>query len=239
MAVRAFNNRYKGAVVGAFWLTITTAMTASGLGVLYGKLLGAPLAEQLPYVTTGIICWALISAYATGGCDVFVGASNIFKEFPLPLSLFAYRLALQQLIHTGYRSIVLLVIFWIFPSAIAPTAPLAIVGFLLILWIGFWMSFALGVVNARYRDFGQMVSAAMMFFFFMTPIFWKGDRLGELSFIVNYNPFYHFINTVRGPLLGLPGYDISFAVTCAAALIAPLIAFGFYGRFSHRLPYWC
>jgi len=239
MAVRAFNNRYKGALIGGFWLTITTAMTAIGLGLLYGQLFGHAIETHLPYVTIGIVVWALISSYAGAGCEVFVGNANIFKEFPLPLSIFPYRLALSQLIYTGYRLIILAAMMAIFPASLAASAPLALLGIALLFWIGFWVSFIFGVINARYRDFGQMVGAAMTFIFFMTPIFWRTDRLGEYSWLVQYNPFYHLIQIVRGPLLGHDGFGLSFIVAAGLAVMAPLVAFFFYGRFSHRLAYWC
>ena len=239
MAVRAYKNRYKGAIIGGFWLTITTAMTAIGLGLLYGKLFGAPIAAHLPYVTLGIVTWAAISAYATSGCEVFTSSSAVFKDFPMPLSLFPYRLLITQMIYFGYRSIVLLAILVIFRQSVAPTAPLAIFGIALVFWIGFWASFALGVVNARYRDFGQMVAAATTFFIFVTPIFWRADRLGDFSWVVDFNPFYHLINTVRGPILGEPGIAVSFIVATLIAAVVPFVAFYLFGRFSNRLAYWC
>lgn len=239
MAHRAFNSRYQGAAIGAFWLTITTALTALGLGILYGRLFGHELEIHLPYVTTGIVVFTLVTSFMTSGCMVFVGHANIFKEFPLPLSLFPFRLAASQLIYAAYRLIVLVGVLLIFPAAVQTSAPLALVGLAIIFWIGFWFSFVFGVLNARYRDFGQMVAAATTFLFFMTPIFWRVDRLGDLAWIVEYNPFYHLINIVRGPLIGEPGVAVSYVWALAIAAIAPALAFLFYGRFAHRLPYWC
>lgn len=239
MALRLFNNRYRGAGFGAFWLTLTTAMTATGLGVLYGYLFGRPLAEHLPYVTCAIVTWSLITGLANGGCVTFAGNSHIFKEFPLPASLFAYRLALTQFITTAYKAIVLVAVILIFSVTLKPVALLSLVGLALILWTGFWSSLFLGVINARYRDFGQLVGAFFTFAFFLTPIFWLPERLGEYAYLVNFNPFYHLIEVVRGPILQHPQLWLHFAVAIGFAVVTPVIAILVYGRLSHRLPYWC
>ena len=239
MALRNFRNQYKGAILGPFWLTITTAMTAAGLGVLYGQLFGLPLSEHLTYVTTAIIVWTMISAFITGGCEVFVGNSHIFKEFPLPLSLFAYRLVLSQILIVFFRLIVLAVLLVIFPISFTQSAWLALPGFLLLLLIGFWGALGLGVLNARYRDFGQLVAASLTFIFFVTPIFWLPGRLGPYSFVVDFNPFYHMIEVVRGPLLGHENVRMNFVVTGSIAAIVPFVSLWLFGRWSNRVPYWC
>ncbi len=239
MALRTFKNKYRGAFFGAFWLSITTAITASGLGILYGYLFGLPLVEHLLYVTVAVTAWSMITGFVIGGCDVFVGNAHAFKQFPLPLSLFSFRLAFTQIIMFSYRSIVLFSMFVIFSVQLQFTALLSIAGLMLIVWIGFWMSMGLGVLNARYRDFGQLVGASMTFIFFLTPVFWRPDRLGDYEIYVNLNPFFHLIEVVRGPVLGHDDIALHFAVTVALALFAPVFGWLLYGKFSYRLPYWC
>ncbi|MFC2950934.1 ABC transporter permease [Marinicaulis aureus] len=239
MAFREFKGKYRGATFGAFWLTLTTAMTAIGLGVLYGYLFGRPLAEHLPYVTCAILSWGLITGFVNSGCAVFVGNANTFKEFPLPSALFAFKLALSQMIAFSYRSIVLVIMLLIFSKSLTPLALLSVVGFLLLVWIGFWSSLALGVINARYRDFGQLVSAFMTFAFFLTPIFWLPDRLNEYAVYLNFNPFFHMIEVIRGPIMGHDNLALHFGFVAAFAVIAPAIGIFVYGKLSHRLAYWC
>ncbi len=239
MAFREFNRSYRGATFGAFWLTLTTGMTATGLGVLYGYLFGRPLSEHLPYVTCAILSWGLITGFANAGCSVFVGNANTFKEFPLPSTLFVFKLALSQMISFAYRSIVLVIVLLIFAADLKPTALLSIPGFLLLVWTGSWSSLVLGVINARYRDFGQLVSAFMTFSFFLTPIFWLPDRLNDYAVYLNLNPFFHMIEVIRGPILGHENLALHFGFVGAFAAITPVIGILVYGRLSHRLAYWC
>ena len=39
--------------------------------------------------------------------------------------------------------------------------------------------------------------------FFVTPVFWSPEMVpGHKRFIIDFNPFYYFIEVVRSPLLG-------------------------------------
>lgn len=239
MAGREFRNQFKGAVFGPFWISLTTAMTAAGLGILYGQLFDQPLASHLPYVAIALVVWSMISAFITGGCNVFAANGYIFKEFPLPLSLFSYRLVVMQVLTSFFRLIVLIGILLLFPRPFQVEMLLSIFGFILLLWIGFWSTLVLGVINARFRDFGQLAAASLTFIFFITPIFWVPGRLGPYSVFVDINPFYHFIEVVRGPLLSSPDIGLNFTVTAGFALITPILGLFLFGRWWHRLPYWC
>ena len=57
-------------------------------------------------------------------------------------------------------------------------------------------------------------------------------------FIVLYNPFYHFIELVRAPLLGqLPtatNYLVALGISFGLALVAIIL----FKRYRNRIPYW-
>jgi ABC-type polysaccharide/polyol phosphate export permease len=239
MAFRYFLNQYRGALIGPFWISLTTALTATGLGLLYSQLFSIDVKNHLPYVTIALVVWTYMSSFATSGTAVFNSNSHIFKEYPLPLSMFPMRLTVLQLLHVCFRFLVLFGVMMIFSVPFTPLSALSIIGFALLTWIGFWSSLALGVINARFRDFGQMVGAMFGFAFFVTPIFWTADRLGPYSWVVDFNPLYHMIQTVRGPLLGGDDIALHFIVTGAIAILSAVAGLLVYGRFSHRLPYWC
>src|SRR6476661_5350769 len=47
--------RYRRSVLGPFWITIATGVTAIAMGGLYSKLFKLELSEHLPYVTLGVV----------------------------------------------------------------------------------------------------------------------------------------------------------------------------------------
>jgi ABC-type polysaccharide/polyol phosphate export permease len=118
--------------------------------------------------------------------------------------VFVLRYVVRNLVIFLYKGIIIVAVLAYF--LIAPTAylPMFVVGIAAILLCGFFFGFAIGMISARYRDVGQLVNSASVFLFFITPVFWKSDRLGDHRWVVDYNPLYHLLSLVRNPLLGLP-----------------------------------
>jgi len=236
---RAFFSKYQGTFLGGFWITATTFMMVSGLALLYSRILGDNLSDYFPYVAIGIIVWGLISTLINEGASVFLAASVAFNQAPIPKSTFVFRLIGTALLGMLFKLIVVIGIlgyFRIFPSW--PYILLSLLGIFLILWSGFWFTLFIGTIGTKFRDIGQLTNASLTFAFFITPVFWKTDRLGDFSFVVTYNPLYHYINTIRGSLLGYSDVTESFIwVGCCTAALT-ILGFFTFCMFAKRIVYW-
>jgi len=235
----SFFARYQGTILGGFWITATTFMMVSGLGLLYSRILGDSLSEYFPYVAIGIIVWGLISTLINEGASVFLAASVAFNQAPIPKSTFVFRLLGTAFLSLLFKLIIVvgvLVYFKIFPPW--PHLLMALGGIFLILWTGFWFTLCVGTIGTRYRDVGQLTNAGLTFAFFITPVFWKADRLGDFSFVVTFNPLYHYINTVRGSLLNYPDIAESFMWAVGSTVIVTIFGFFTFCIFAKRIVYW-
>ena len=61
LALQDIRLRYRGSVLGPFWLTVSTAITVGAMGFLYAKLFGADPAVYVPYLTVGLVAWQFVS----------------------------------------------------------------------------------------------------------------------------------------------------------------------------------
>ncbi|WP_411819441.1 ABC transporter permease [Hyphococcus formosus] len=234
-----FFTRYHGTVLGGLWVTATTGITISGLAVLYGQIFGANLTEYFPYVAVGIVVWGLISTIINDGASVFLAAAGTFNQSPIPKSLFVVRAIGIAALGFCYKLIVIAAV--VLAVGLRPSlgdVALASFGLLLVFWTGFWFALGLGTIGTRFRDIGQLTSAGLTFAFFVTPVFWQASRLGEYQFIVNYNPLAHFLNVVRGPLLGLDGVMTSVIWASGFSALATIFGVVTFGYFARRLCYW-
>jgi ABC-2 type transport system permease protein/lipopolysaccharide transport system permease protein len=230
---------YFGSVLGPFWVTLTTGLMSAGLGLAYAKIFGAPVSDFLPYVAAGLVVWGSLSSMINEGTQVFVRAAFIMKQVNVPLLGFVFKTVLKSIILFFFRFAVLIVIAIIF--SIKPTWIMlyAIPGMLLIFFTAIWVMLFLGTISARFRDFGQLAGAMLTFIFFMTPIFWKVERLGEYAVWMNFNPFYHFIAIVREPLLGNVPSLINYQVCGGIAVVMLVLSIVVFSRAQRRIPYWC
>lgn len=234
-----FFNRYKNTALGALWVTATTMLMVSGLSILYGQILGADLKTFFPYVAIGIIIWGLIATLVNDGAAAFILGADVFNQTPIAKSVFAFRALGLAYLTFLFRAVLIVAVL-----AATKTAPsltsilLALCGLVTIAWTGFWFTLVAGTIGLRFRDVGQLIAAVMAISFLLTPVFWQPDRLGEYSWAVNFNPFYHYINIVRGPLLGLESVGLSFAIAIIGAVFVTIVGAFVFGQFARRLSYW-
>ena len=116
---------------------------------------------------------------------------------------------------------------------------LAIPAFVLILILLFLVSIMLAIVCTRFRDITQIVAVFTQLIFFFTPILWMKKVLsGRHSWISDFNPFYHIIEIVRSPLLGVAPSGILWIYMLVYIAIAAAMAIFFLKKFRHRVSYW-
>ena len=99
---------------------------------------------------------------------------------------------------------------------------------------------ALGTLAARYRDIEQVVVMFNQFFFYMSPILWKAEMLGDGhgKWLALANPLYYALTIIRNPLMGLP-VDMEIWIGAGIIMIAAnLVGYTIYARFRQRIPFW-
>ena len=230
--------RYRRSVLGPFWLTISMGVFVAALGTLYGALLRIELSEYVPYLALGFIVWTLASSMFTEGCIAFTGAEGIIKQSIQPLSVHMYRIAWRNIIVFCHNAIIFVVVALVFSHWPGWTGLLALPGLVLVCLNGVWAGLLLGIVSARFRDVPPLVASIMRVAFFLTPIIWMPSLLPGRALLLEFNPFYHFLELVRAPLLGqVPGL-VSWLAVAGMTLGGWLVTFALFRRYRWRIAYW-
>ena len=230
--------RYRRSILGPFWLTISMGVFVAALGTLYGALLRVELAEYVPYLALGFIVWTLVSSMFTEGCVAFTGAEGIIKQTTQPLSVHVYRIAWRNIIVLCHNAIIFVVVALVFSHWPGWSGLLALPGLVLVCLNGVWAGLLLGIVSARFRDVPPLVASIMRVAFFLTPIIWMPSLLPGRALLLEFNPFYHFLELVRAPLLGqVPGL-VSWLAVAGMTLGGWLVMFAMFRRYRWRIAYW-
>jgi lipopolysaccharide transport system permease protein len=111
-------------------------------------------------------------------------------------------------------------------------------GMLIVILAAIPMSIILGIFCARFRDMQQIVGSVVQLAFFLTPIFWKPETLGNRIYLAKYNPLYMFVDVLRGPVYGyVPGLNVYVGVLVIVALLYA-IAIPLFSRYRPRVAFW-
>src|ERR1700757_4516351 len=66
--------RYRGSMLGPFWLTISTGVMVGALGVLYSTLFKMDIASYLPFLALSQVLWGFLGALVSESCTSFTDA---------------------------------------------------------------------------------------------------------------------------------------------------------------------
>jgi ABC-2 type transport system permease protein len=236
--------RYRRSVLGPIWITISMAVTAIALGVLYAGLFGNDLSVQLPYILVGFIVWGFISGCISEGSEVFIANEGLIKQLPAPLSVHVYRLTWRQVLFFAHNLIVYVIMLVVFPQSLGWASLTAIPAFLLLVVNGAWVALLLGIVTTRFRDLAPIISSLVQLLFFLTPIVWiyddllKNAAVAERARLVEFNPLLHFVEIIRQPMLGQEQHLRHWIVVLLITVGGWALTMFALRRYRSRVAYW-
>ena len=238
LAVQDIKLRYRGSVLGPFWLTISTLVMVVAMGFIYSHLFHVDTRSYVPYLSMGLIVWQLISTLITEGCQTFLATETVIQQVPIPFSIHAYRVVYRNFIVFAHNLVIVplgLVIFaipldWHVLEAAAGCVVLAV--------NGVWVCLFLGTFSARFRDIVPIVTSFLQVAFFLTPVFWPIEALGIYRPLAELNPLFAAIDVIRAPLIGVPVASYSWPVLLAATVLGCGATFLLFARYRGRIAYW-
>jgi ABC-2 type transport system permease protein len=238
--------RYRRSVLGPVWISITMAVTAIALGVLYAGLFQTQLSVQLPYVLVGFIIWGFISGCISEGAEVFIANVGLITHLPAPLSVHLYRLLWRQVLFFLHNLVVYVVMLIVFPQHLHWSDLTALPAFGLLVLNGAWVALLLGIVTTRFRDLTPITQSVVQLAFFLTPIVWMYQTLvnspnptvAARARLAELNPFLHFVEILRRPMLGEPQELRFWIVVLAITVVGWGLTLYVLRRFRARVAYW-
>ena len=241
LAYQDIKLRYRRSVLGPFWLTLSMAITIYTMGYIYSHIFHTDMADYFPYLTGGMLAWTLLSTLVTEFTDGLAASEHLIKQIKLPYTLYIHRIACRNMI-IFFHNLVVIVPIWIIyheTTSVNFNTLLLFPSLLLIYVNAVSYGMILSMIGARYRDISQIIKSLVQVTFFITPVMWTPDALiAKNHYIVDLNPFYHYIELIRAPLNGhAPSlYNIGFAVMMT--LVGLLGAWMILVRRRSRIVYW-
>jgi ABC-type polysaccharide/polyol phosphate export permease len=233
--------RYRRTVIGPFWNSLTLIIYTLVVGIVGAGLWQMEIHYYLPYLSSGMMTWMLISTMVLESCSLFVTGHTLFRNIRFEYSVLAYALVWRNFVVFLHNLVIFLVMALVLePKLISFVNLLAIPGVALLLVNGTWIALLIGMLCLRYRDVQPLVQSVLQIAMMITPIFWLPDSLGGTSrlFFVQLNPIYRMVDVVRSPLMGQIPTLASYAAVLAMMIVGWGLTFVIFIYFRSRLSYW-
>ena len=230
--------RYRGSMLGPFWLTLSTAVMVGALGVLYSALFNMSLRDYLPFLAISQILWAFISTTVSEGCTSFTAVDSIVRSVRMPFVLHAMRSVVRNVLVLAHNLVVVVAVYAYF--SFWPGMGLLLTIPAMVIWLvnALAITLLLGAFCARFRDVSPIVASVMQIMFFISPIIWKPEQLGAKAAYLPLNPFFSLLEIMRAPMLG---ESASLTIWISACIYTVLLCGGswaFFVRARGRLAFW-
>jgi len=238
LAIQDIKMRYRGSILGPFWLTISTLVMVAALGSIYPRILNIQASDYLPYLAIGLVVWSMLSSLITEGCSSFLGVQHIIRQVRLPFSLHVYRSVFRNLVVFAHSFLVIPFVVVIFSVPIGWSVFWVIPAIAIAAVNGFWIGILLGMLSSRYRDIPPVINSLMTMAFFATPVFWHPQALGPDHWLVDWNPLFAALDVIRSPLLGINPSPHSWPVLLVSTILGAALTFLVFARWRSRISYW-
>jgi ABC-type polysaccharide/polyol phosphate export permease len=238
LAYQDIKLRYRGSLLGPFWVTLTNLIMIASMGAIYARLFHVDAETYVPYVMMGIVIWQFVSGTINEACSTFTDAKDVIQQVPMPFSVQAYRVVYRNLIVLAHNVVIIPFGLLLFKVPVDWHLIEIVPGLALLSLNGLWICLLLGSISTRFRDVPPIVSNVVQVLFFLTPIFWPLNSVGELKSVLALNPFFAWIDVVRAPLLGIAPEPTSWPILIACVLVGSGFSFLFFVRFRERIAYW-
>ena len=233
----SLSSKYKRTVLGSLWIAGQFAFVSIAFTVVFGVLFHRNLHDFLPYAMAGNLTATACLGILLDGPELYMSNAGIIRNYAYPFTYFGFEQTARTLMLFGHNLIVYYV-FMIFDQALhvphwSVIFGLAIDAVAIMSW-----SLVTGMLAARYRDLRFLLPSLATPLFFLTPIYWPVENLGDHQYIANFNPLYSMISVVRLPLMGQAPTELNWEVSVLVALLGCAAWFVAFIFFRRRIPFW-
>ena len=221
---KEFFVRYRRASFGMVWAVVLPLLQAIVLAVVVSKFVRFDTPGNFTlFVFAGTLAWSFFSQTISGGTTSIVDNADMSAKIYFPRAVFPL-VVVGAGLYGLVISVVILVGFVVGAGEFEAARTLLLVpAFALLIVLSASAALLLSALQVYFRDMKYLVQAALLPWFYLTPIFYPLDRVGGLRRLVEANPVTGAVEMVRAATIRAePGWGTSVVWTLAwtAVLLA-------------------
>jgi ABC-type polysaccharide/polyol phosphate export permease len=241
MVRRELRQKYKGSALGVAWYLVNPLVLMGAYYFLFGVFLRVFAIEDYPlFLLVGLTVWIFFSQSVMSAAPSLLDQGALIRKARFPREIIPAAVVSVQAITflavLGTVAVVTLAVRGTLDPALLLLPVL--VAALFVFTLGF--ALAVAVLHAYFRDVAPILSAALLPWFFLSPIFFRPDLITDrpaARFALEWvNPVAPYIEGVRNVLYdGVAPSPAILAYVVLAAGVALLIGRALFRRMEAEL----
>jgi ABC-type polysaccharide/polyol phosphate export permease len=230
MSLSQLKSKYIGLKLGIWWVIIiplTMALCINFVFVLAFKV-------EIPHYTFFILCaifpWFFISQAISEAANVFIVNKSILRQGVFPQELVLISSVVSNFINFIFGFSIIIPFFILINKSLVYLLPLLIFLVLLNLIFILGLSFIFVVLNTFLRDVAYFLPIGLMFWFWITPVFYSETMFSSAyRWVCLINPVTYYISAYRKILYSAQLLTIKdFSILCLVSFVTLVLGYIFY-----------
>ena len=202
--VAQFVRREQSSILGVLWSVLNPLLMLTIIYVIFNNRMGSTIENYAVYLLIGIVIYTHFSNSTTAAMRVFQDMGALTANAIFPKEILVVAVVFSRDIE--FCLALLVAIFIAGVTGVTLTGSVLLVIFVILLQTAFTLAVSL-ILSFTYlyvRDIEHVYQVLLRLLFFLTPIFYQLDFLGEGSVrtIVLLNPLTHITMFARSAILG-------------------------------------
>lgn len=229
LARKDFFVRYRRATFGVLWAVALPALQAVVLSVILSRVAIIAVPHYSVFIFSGSVAWAYISASVAAGSTSIVDNAALSSKIYFPRAVLPISVCLSNLFAMAISVPILVVVGLIFGVRPGLHSLYLAPATLLALAFAMALTLTLAAAHVYLRDVKYAVQAALMVWFYVTPVFYPLSMLhGVARTVVELNPVTGIVQLFDAGSLADFGFGagpvlVSVAWTVALAILGLIL----------------
>jgi ABC-type polysaccharide/polyol phosphate export permease len=171
--------KYKGSLLGIFWSLLNPLVLLGVYLLVFGLIFPSKTPHYPLYLLAGLACWIFFATSLQTAARSLIDSAELIKKVRFPRQLVALSIVATQAVTFAVMLAVLIVLSLVLVPEARATVWLAIPLALLFVAEVVGLALVAACLNVLFRDVEHVLAAALLPWFFVTPILWSSSTLGD------------------------------------------------------------
>lgn len=241
MAFKELKAKYTGSVLGIWWAVVIPLLIMGAVSFVFTKVMKIDIANFPLFCLAGILPWFFFSVSLSESASCLLRSAPLLRQFSFPPQFIPVSSVLANFINFIFGLICILPIFIAFKIKIIPVLSFLLLIAVLHLLFTLGVALFLSCLNVFLRDVTHLLGVVLMFWFWVTPVFYSVDMVPEsYRWICTLNPMAVFITAYRDILFyarppGLGAISSAFIISLGVFLLGDAVFAKYESAFMKRI----
>ncbi len=241
MVRRELRQKYQGSALGLAWYVVNPLVLMGAYYLMFGVVFKFADEPDYPlFLMVGLVVWMFFSQSLLGAAPSLLDQGSLIRKARFPRETIPAAVVSVQMVTFCAVLALVGIVTVAFRGTVSPALLLLPVVLAAVYAFTLGLALAVSVLHAYFRDVAPILSAALLPWFFLSPIFFSPSRITEkpaARFVLEWvNPVAPFIQGVRTILYGGDAPSLAtLAYVVVAAVLAVLAGRALFARLQGEL----